>query len=314
MAASGFTIPNEADAGHANQARLFETDIDILVAGISGEGVVSGCAVSDNATGLQVDVAAGTVKIGGAEVAVGSGTLTPGAADGTNPRFDLVVVNSSGTKSVTAGTAAASPKPPAVPASSVALATLYIRAGATTLASADIIDKRAIIPSASASHSMLDEIHATTTVVNTSSETDLYTKALPVLAAGDVVRFRAFGDSINNSGATRTLTLKVKLGATTILTSPAMSFTANANRGEWNLDVLLIIESTTAQRLGAFFTQGTVNASTWNTISSTQTISGAGTATEDVSSAKTLAVTATWDGAALTTDIRLLGAVLEKIT
>lgn len=140
-----FTIPNEADAGNANQAEPDSIDFAILAAALQGSAVVAGCVPSDGASGLQVDVAVGAVIVDGTPVVVDSGTVTPGTADGTNPRFDLVTVNSSGTLSVTAGTAAANPVFPSIPSNSVVLAAVYIAAGATTLATADIVDKRFVV-------------------------------------------------------------------------------------------------------------------------------------------------------------------------
>ena len=315
MAAAGFTIPNETDAGHAHQARVFESDIDILVAGLAGDGVVSGCAVSDNATGLQVDVASGSVKIGGTEVTVASGTVTPGAADGTNPRFDLVVVNNAGTKSVTAGTAASSPKLPAVPANSVALAALYIRAGATTLASADIVDKRVILPTPS--HSLLNEAHATTTIANTTTETDLYSFALPTnLAAGDILRLSLRGDYLNNTGSGQGLTIKVKIGATTAITlaSSGTQFGTGTDRRDWHADVLIACEGTAAQRVYTSVVVGMNTAAAINAGSTFAMGNETGSATEDTTSAKTLAVTATLTTASANLEVTAKIAVLEKIT
>ena len=87
-----FTIPNEADAFHQNQAEVDKVDIDILVAGQGGDGVVSGCAVTaQGSPDMTVAVAGGVVKIGTTVVAVTSGNVTIGTADSTNPRIDLSI-------------------------------------------------------------------------------------------------------------------------------------------------------------------------------------------------------------------------------
>jgi len=144
-----FTIPNEADAFNQNQAEVDKVDIDILVAGIGGDGVVSGCAVTaQGSPDMTVAVAAGVVKIGTTVVAVTSGNVTIGTADSTNPRIDLITVNNSGTKACTAGTAAAQPVDPAIPANSVVLAAVYVPANDTTIATSQITDKRVLLPSA----------------------------------------------------------------------------------------------------------------------------------------------------------------------
>lgn len=157
-----FVIPNTADALVTAQAAPDKVDFDILQAGSVGTGVISGCAVTVS-TLLTLNVASGTVAVLGVPATVTSGTVVIGAADATNPRFDLVVANSSGTKSVTAGTAAASPVFPAVPASSVCLAAVYVPALLTTVLSGDITDKRVAIYSMTAfSQTLLDDVDAAT--------------------------------------------------------------------------------------------------------------------------------------------------------
>jgi hypothetical protein len=74
----------------------------------SGWGVVSGMAVSEKGAGanMSVDVAAGTVWIDDTEVTKGSTTnVAITAAHATYARYDLVIINSSGTISVVDGTA-----------------------------------------------------------------------------------------------------------------------------------------------------------------------------------------------------------------
>lgn len=138
-----FTIPNQADAGHSSQSEIDKVDIDILVAALGGQGVVSGGAVTAQGSPDQtVAVAAGVARINGALVTVASGNVNMSAADVTNPRFDLVVVNDAGTKSAVDGVAAASPIFPAIPANSVVLAAVRRAANDNAIATAEIIDKR----------------------------------------------------------------------------------------------------------------------------------------------------------------------------
>lgn len=141
-----FTIPHESDAAFGDQAELDKGDFAILVAGIAGDGVISGCAVTAQTTpDMTVAVAAGTVVVGGQQANVAAGNLAIGAADPTNPRFDLVTVNSSGTKAVVAGTPAPNPVFPAVPSGSVVLAAVYVPAGDTAIQQNQIVDKRVFV-------------------------------------------------------------------------------------------------------------------------------------------------------------------------
>lgn len=143
------------DVPHANHnhgrddalAVLYETDMRILRDGLAGVGVVSGCAVTaQGSPDMTVAIAAGTIRIAsGALVAVSGGNGTIGAADGSNPRIDLISASNAGVKTVTAGTAAASPKPPDLPAGNVALAYVLVPTSDTTISTGQIVDKRVVV-------------------------------------------------------------------------------------------------------------------------------------------------------------------------
>jgi hypothetical protein len=141
-----FRIPNAADAFAADQAEVDSVDIDILQAGLYGYGVLTGCAVTAQASpDMTLIVASGTIKVGATFATVTSGNVTITTAHATLPRFDLVVVNSAGTKSVTAGTASSNPSFPAMPAGSVVLAAVYVPAADTTIEQNHVTDKRVIL-------------------------------------------------------------------------------------------------------------------------------------------------------------------------
>lgn len=141
-----FTIPNGPEAAYAPQAQVDSVDLDILVAGIGHKGVELGCAVSPKTPPqMAVAVEAGIVVING-EVTVAAGDLLIGAAHPDYGRFDLVVVSQAGTKSVVAGTPAPDPVFPVVPTNSVALAAVYVPAGAVSIQAANIVDKRVFVP------------------------------------------------------------------------------------------------------------------------------------------------------------------------
>jgi len=94
---------------------------------------------------MTVAVAAGVIAVAGVNGTVTGGNVTITAADATNPRFDLIVSNSAGTLSATAGTAASNPVFPAIPASSVVIAAVYVPANDTDIDSNQIVDKRVIM-------------------------------------------------------------------------------------------------------------------------------------------------------------------------
>jgi hypothetical protein len=159
-------IPNSASATFTAQAEPDAVDFDIISAATNGYGILSGCACTPASSGstLGVAVAAGVVWVASTPATVASGTVTPGAAHASLGRFDLVAVNASGTKSVVAGTAAATPVFPAIPASSTILCAVWIPATATSITAGNIVDKRQMlvlrrsrqVTSVSADYTVLD--------------------------------------------------------------------------------------------------------------------------------------------------------------
>lgn len=151
-----------------------------------GKGTMTGLAVSADGLSMDVSVAAGTaiLKDGIPYYSDDAQTVTIGAADGTNPRIDLVVLrvtragqSEEGKVALTtvAGTPAATPAAPSPTASSstddLVLAEVLVDAGATTIASGKVTDKRAMagqeILSVPLAVSTLDGVTATATELNT---------------------------------------------------------------------------------------------------------------------------------------------------
>ena len=140
-----FTIPNQADAGTSSQSEIDAQDIAILGGAYNGSGVVTGGAVTAQSTpDMTVAVAAGTVMIAGTHYAISAGNATIGTADSSNPRFDLISINTSGALVVTAGTAASNPVFPTLPSNTATMAAVHVPAGDTAIATAQITDKRVI--------------------------------------------------------------------------------------------------------------------------------------------------------------------------
>ena len=155
-----FTIPNiEASPTFDGQAVPDFTDWAALTAGESSTGVINGCGVTQHTgSDMNVAVAAGNIFVnGGASIAVAAVTSLAIGAASASDRRDIVTVNSSGTVSVTAGTACGTagwtrnssglpPVKPSIPANSVLLAEVYVAATTTVITTAaNIIDKTLII-------------------------------------------------------------------------------------------------------------------------------------------------------------------------
>lgn len=142
-----FTIPSEAVAAYGDQSEVDSVDLDIITSGTQQRGIKSGGAVTQHGpVNLSVDVASGVGVYDGTEFTWNSASgLVISAADSSNPRFDLVVVSTAGTVSISAGTASSDAKFPAIPANSIVLASIFIPATAGSVATGQIVDKRITI-------------------------------------------------------------------------------------------------------------------------------------------------------------------------
>lgn len=132
---------------HTDGDFLFANDFNALVRdALEGSTQVeSGCGVSDGSTqDMSVEVASGAVVIDGTEHSITAQSVALASADADNPRYDLVVADSSGAKAVT-GTASATPKAPSIPSGSVLLAVVEVPAGASGVTDGEINDARVIL-------------------------------------------------------------------------------------------------------------------------------------------------------------------------
>jgi len=113
----------------------------------SGYGIVSGLAVSAQSTpNMTVQISSGVIHMPDgtryAPATVSSKAIN--AANASNPRKDIIYVNSAGVITYLAGTAASSPVAPTLPAGGLQLAELYVGANVTTIIAGNITDKRII--------------------------------------------------------------------------------------------------------------------------------------------------------------------------
>ncbi len=137
-------LSNEADAFDDIQAAPESQDFEYLLLGHQRTGILSGCVVTESSpTAQTVDIALGEVMIGGEQVTVAVQLdEAVSSADGSNPRKDLISIDSTGSVVITAGTPAAVPAAPAVPADSVPLAILLVPTSDNDHEDAQISDKR----------------------------------------------------------------------------------------------------------------------------------------------------------------------------
>jgi hypothetical protein len=147
----------DAPQSSTRQDLFTENDPNIIRQGIKGYGVYSGLAPTAGA-GLNIAIAAGSAYFDTVKVTKATSTNVLIATGVTNPRRDIIVMDSAGTISVVQGTAAAvtvsgtdtkfqtfTPYPPPCPANSILIAEIYVAVGAASFAASDILDKRVLL-------------------------------------------------------------------------------------------------------------------------------------------------------------------------
>jgi len=153
---SGFTIPNTPDSFNQNQAEPDSLDFQIL--GNQRSGVVSGCAVSTNATAQKVTVAAGEVLINGSYYPYAGGIVDL-TAYASPAFFDVIYARVSGSTvtcyAVAPATGSTNPRFPSsgsganqvnLDTTDVVLASVY-RVDNGVVDSGAIVDKRVFVRS-----------------------------------------------------------------------------------------------------------------------------------------------------------------------
>lgn len=139
---------------------------------------------------------------------------------------------------------------------------------------------------------VISESHVDLGPVNTVAETTLATHAIPTNPqAGDLFRFFLVGDLLNNSAAAVTYTFRFKIGATTVITSNALSMTNGVNRRRWWVDGLITVVSLTDQRMGLEAAVAAASTTVLSLSANTSSGAGFGTSAEDLSAGKNLVVT-----------------------
>ena len=147
-----FKLPDQNEGSSNVQSILFQDDLEnALNDPPMGTFVKSGLVVTANAA-LSVAVTAGVCYSQGLRYPVAANAaLMIATADLTNPRIDMVVVTTAGVLAVRQGTPVAfttttSPKPLNLTLGDVPLAQVFVAALDTSLAAADVFDKRIMIP------------------------------------------------------------------------------------------------------------------------------------------------------------------------
>lgn len=169
---------------------------------------------------------------------------------------------------------------------------------------------------------LLDSDSLAVNVESTTTETAIYsgTVAANIMGTEGGVELNVFGDMLKNAAGT--LTWKVKLGATTVLTSNARTWDSIATeRYKWALRVMVVnAGATNSQKVGATFLldqAGTSITFPMNRQSDAPALNGQGTgygtAAEDSTAALAFVVTVQWSASSASLSLRKELALLERI-
>lgn len=159
-------------------------------------------------------------------------------------------------------------------------------------------------------------------VVSTAAETDLLngeiTIGANVMGTTGAVRVTMLCDYLNNTGGNRNLTLKVKLGGTTLFGDAWTALSTSVTRRAFHIQFTIANQNSAAIQ----FLAGTVGASSATAGSvaglghlndGVQGSSFSGSATEDTTTSKALTVTATHSASDAALSVRLQHATVEVI-
>jgi hypothetical protein len=167
--------------------------------------------------------------------------------------------------------------------------------------------------------SVLTRANTLQTVVNTTTETSVFSFSVPgnTLGTTRMMRLTLLGDILNNSGATVTFTPRIKFGATTLY-ADAISLSTSGNRRGFCATIYLSAQNATnVQTLGGHLTLSG-NGTTTTGIgdfgaSSTGDTAISGSAAIDSTAAQTFTVTIQFGTANANTDFRRQYAILELL-
>lgn len=246
-----FTIPDSGDGDSLIQSIFFREYLEVLIAGISGvDCVLSGLAVTGGSD-MTPAVAKGAVLTNGILKAVAAADVTIGTAHATHPRIDLIVVTSSGSLAVRAGTAAAAPQPPTRTANDVAIAAVYVPANDTTIAQSQITDLRVTpsLPLTIYRTTTAETTNTTAAAIHMLDKTNSGV-AIPngLLATGRMLHVRIWGNVLLNSG-TPTMTLAIALGGVTMFSDVSAAAAADADRRPFVLEFDIVAQGNADQAM-----------------------------------------------------------------
>lgn len=156
---------------------------------------------------------------------------------------------------------------------------------------------------------MQDTSSSNVTVTNTATETTIYTYSVPAntLGTNRALRFTLNGTYLNNSAANRTVTVRVKYGATTILTKVSPTIPTSATTGSFAIEGFVAAQNSASIQTGYMWVsfEGGDDITRW--------VDDKGSAAEDSTGALNLVVTVQLSSATATQTIVQRFATLELL-
>jgi hypothetical protein len=260
-------VPNKGTSDNDIQSQSFALDFEIAAAAREGlDCILFGLVLSQQGSpDMTIAGTRGAVLSNGTLFAVAAGNWTIGTADATNPRIDLLVINSSGARAVRAGTAAAAPKPPARTANDVVCGYVFVAANDTTMTEGSMTRARMALrtngPINVKDDVSLQTTNTTSTIFTVASLTiprQLFDSSVSTWRG---VRIRTAGNYLSNSG-TPTWTWTISYNGVTLFADATGATTAGASRGAWDIDVMLKHSAAAVQQLTGQIRQQTPGAKT----------------------------------------------------
>ena len=208
-----FDIPDQGEGLSDIQSILFQEDLEVAISDppmgtyVKSGGVVTAQGVPN----LTVAVSAGVVYSQGFRIPFAANAmLAEPSADLTNPRLDAVVVTSAGVLAVRSGVAAAFtsspasvPKPAVLSLGDVMLAQVYVPALATAIATANIKDRRYLIPNLNWAETETGAYDNYLSILPSSSATAPSVRGGAVISGGTLTHPQQAAGRINQLWRTR---------------------------------------------------------------------------------------------------------------
>lgn len=161
----------------------------------------------------------------------------------------------------------------------------------------------------------LADVSTTTTVVNTTTQSDLFSLAIPsgLGEVGDHFHVRASGDMANTSGAARTELFRLAVGSLASRPAAGTSIADGVVRKRWVLDADVYVTSTTTVGFSWMLRVSADPTSGYTAAATLLSLVGGDSGTLSIAGGTTVALSVTHGHAASTVDARCHAASITHV-